>query len=99
MSNNLFIAELMFIIVCGISFMLSYEFYLANNGPLKRLKLLLVLYFASQGWAVFLSGVYSLYSEKHISFIVSFEITRIVAITPTTICMILIYIYIRNQKL
>jgi hypothetical protein len=95
MSWDLFIAELLFLIIGGGSLLLSLDFYYSKNGRLRKL---LMWFFFSQFWVVSISGVYYFFTEKGFSFPIEFGVVRIIALTPMAIIMLLIRKYVRESK-
>lgn len=95
MSNELFVAEILYIITTFIAAYVAYEFYQSKNGILRKI---LVFHFLSQAWAGIVNGVFFYFYERGFELVLSVGATRLIALTPLAISMILILEYIKKKN-
>lgn len=95
MKTALIIATLQYVLMAFISAFLAYQFYISKNGMLRRL---LILFFISYFFTILCSALYYITAEHFKYEPFNIEWVRVVALTPITIVMILLYLYIHKQN-
>lgn len=94
MKIGILISEMEFVVIALVSIFLVYEFYVSQNGLLRKLMIAL---FASMIFAIAVGGTY-LVSLEYGYQLWSKGSVRVLTLLPLTIVMICLYMYISNQN-
>lgn len=90
MSADLFIAQLLFMIITFVSLALVWEFAYYKNGWLRKL---MIIHWSCQAWTTLWSGAWFWMDSRGVA-PVSFGTGRIMALVPLAVSMVLFLIYI-----
>lgn len=94
MKPDLFIAELLFMLITCVSLFLVYQFAISKNGWLRKL---MIFHWSCQAWTTLWSGAW-FWMQNEGTEPVPLGVGRIMALLPLTVSMILFLIYIVKQN-
>lgn len=93
MSDNLFISEIIFLVIGAISLSVALEFYRSKNGMLRKI---MITYFLVEVFIYLASGIYFWMAEVgHTGLAIGYF--RVMVITPKMLVLLWLLYWLRNK--